>query len=171
MDYRRDLTKLHSYLRHSALIFSLALRKDFARKPAYWIEIYKTVQPTLTKYTVARQWGFSKGGELVQDSTTSSSVVSLNSALRDVNEQLEKKLATGWLLCESQYVTNPPLCDQHRNSKEQKEIIEWYAQKQIAHKEQEEKNIMEQLKIKDEDLPRGVRFKKSQKKRKAKAEW
>lgn len=165
---RRNLQKHHQNLRNSELIFSIPLRRDFARRPAYWVEIYRTNHPAakFNRYFMARQWGFVKkeSGEKIQDDTVHDPVMNLGDALTKAKVALDAKIEAGWLKCDDQYDQSPPvLCP----TKEEKSTIASYT----ADWDGDFDHTLKKMNIQKEDLPRSVKFKEAQKKRKAKAEW
>ena len=163
---RRDLQDLVPELRNSELIFSVALRKGFARKPAHWIEIYRSQRGTISRYLMARQWGFTKKetGEKIIGENVSRGDVELQTVFQRVKDVLDSKIEAQWLLCEGQYNVDPPTS--RPTTKEAKAIaaytFDWMA---------DFENTLESLRIKKEDLPRSMKFKAAQQKRKQKAEW
>lgn len=95
---RQKLTELDSRLKHTKLMFSVSLQRDFSKEPAYWIEVYKGTLPNSIKiYTVAIQWSFRRQGDLIEGHTfIDEHVRNLNSVARLLEMQVTKKIDDGW---------------------------------------------------------------------------
>jgi hypothetical protein len=163
---RRELQNEKKELRGTILIFSVPLRKDFARKPAYWVEIYKSTHPTakFTRYFVARQWSFVRSGETIQSESITRVILDLSSALDSAKSAIMAKLDAAWLLCEEQFDSSPPVVSPTK--KEDTAIASCLTDWNLGL----DKNL-EKLNVLEENLPQSVKFKRAQQKRKAKAEW
>jgi hypothetical protein len=164
---RRNLEEVKRELRGGVLIFTCALRKDFARKPAYWIEIYRVPRGPAVVYVAAKQWGFMKsGGEKVQDAACSNTLLSMKSAMNYVAKALEAKIEAGWMMCEEEFDSSPPATDPQgaEVSAIQMFCHDW-ENKQTLPKQHRTKVTRQKPKTPAE------KFKDAQQKRRAKAEW
>ena len=166
---RQALEYVDSSLRGGTLIFSLPLRRDFARKPAYWVEIYRTNVPNTkyVRYDVAKQWGFYKKDtkETVQDSTVIRAA-SFTAALSMMKGIAATKMNSGWIIVDDT-VDAPVLSP---TIEESVAIAAYMTNWLEGHEEKEQVEVIKKS-LKKEELPRPLKFKEAQRKRKAKAEW
>jgi hypothetical protein len=168
MSLRRELQHENVALRGGVLILSIALRKDFARKPAYWVEIYRTTHPTAKfhRYFVVRQWGFIKRetSETVQGENVMRPLTGLQSALSAAKESLDAKIEAQWMICEDQFDSSPPVI---APTKRESSAIAAYTADWAVDFDK----TLARMNVPESELPRSVKFKKAQQRRKAKAEW
>lgn len=163
---RRQLEKEVQQLRSSELVFSVALRKDFVRKPAYWVEIYAIKKGKYRVYCVARQWHFYKKdtNETIQSESVSPYINNFTQALNRAHNAIKAKTDNKWLICENQYNQDPAVVNP--NNEELLTINQVSSMWNFSAAVKESKTT-----IKKEQLPRSEKFKRAQRKRKAKAEW
>lgn len=161
---RRDLETVKSELKGSILIYSAPLRRDFARKPAYWVELYRTPKAKSAIYRVARQWGFTRGEdqEKIQDAAVSSPILSLKAALSYLTTAIESKIKVGWLVCDESFAPErprvAPTADEQKIIKSY--MMDWASE---AHGTS--------TTPKQNPITPAEKFKKAQRRRRAKAEW
>jgi hypothetical protein len=162
---RRHLEKTEKSLHNSSLIFSLALRRDFARKPAYWVEIYAVPKGRYRFYSVAKQWSFfrKETKEDIQNQRVFSPCNSLVKALENAFDVIQSKVENGWLVCEGQY-SDPVVVTP--NTEELVKIKDT-----ISNWDFDTHKPISSTQTKKENLPRSEKFKKAQARRRAKAEW
>lgn len=166
---RQNLVAVKNEVRGGVLVFSAALRKNFARKPAYWVEVYRVQRGPSNVYVVAKQWGFVKSeGEKVQDSSCSKAIPNIKSAMKYVGKVLQAKVDAGWMMCEEEFNASPPSVNPQGD---ENQIImlfcqDWENGLGIKQATQTKKRITKQ-----KPKTPAEKFKDAQQKRKAKAEW
>lgn len=96
----RDLDEHCKKLRHGVCLVTCSFMKSFARRPAYWLEIYKVPTKKHSSYIVARQWSFIRDGETVEGETLSAAYFSLNQATDHLAKLAQKKLEDNWIFHE-----------------------------------------------------------------------
>ena len=163
MSLRRNLQLIDRKLQGAVLIMCLPLRKDFARKPAYWVEIYrKTLIPAgKAQYFTARQWGFPKDRDVVQDHSVSYPS-DLMRSLAKVDNIFEKKVASGWIPVTPGENYDGPL--PAATDDEQDKISTYFAMR-FSKRSKAAEAVAKRY------LTTSEKFELSQKRRRAKAEW
>jgi hypothetical protein len=142
-------------------VASLGLTKSFSRKPAYWLEIYHSPKGKWgNSWYVARQWSFTKDGQVVEGQTLSNRFSVALSAIEHLRELLQKKLGENW------NVHNLTFDSAREIPKNEMTVIN--VLKELA------KDKAELLEVPSPPVvveTRATRIKNLQSKRKAKAQW
>lgn len=96
---RRDLTLVDKTLSGGKCLLTLSFEKSFARKPAYWLEIYRVpVRAAVTSYIFIRQWSFVRDGENVIGHAPGRRDFSLTVACEALLKIAQQKLEKNWIL-------------------------------------------------------------------------
>jgi len=107
---RRDLRPINDKLKHDpncVFVVSVALAKSFARKPAYWLDIYHSLYSAWGKaWFVGRQWSFQRDNQDITGEVVSHRFGTSGQALGMLQELLATKLSEGWKVHE---VINGPV--------------------------------------------------------------
>jgi len=87
-------------LKGTELVLSVALQKSFARRPAYWVDVYCQPRSKLPdQYFVALQWSFKRQTEVIEGHFVKAGpqlAVATTAAV--VQEQLETKVNEKWII-------------------------------------------------------------------------
>jgi len=149
----------------------VALRKGFAKRPAYWFDIYfKGNTPRAPdEWILTCQWNFRKAGEGdIKDHRIIYLSTSLVSVLDKIKERLRQKIEEDRWIIHSVKVTNP----YHETGFEKvfREVIKEFETIELGVASEEE---LEGIVVKPPEKPetKAERFQKRQAARKAKAEW
>jgi len=109
---RRDLPQVVNQLRNTTLIFKLALKRNFSKNPAYWVEIYRAGTGNTVFYYTVKQWHFLRDGETVEGEVIGSKITSLDHAISKADDYCNKKVIEDqWKIDETYICRDTPEAD------------------------------------------------------------
>jgi hypothetical protein len=167
---RRDLTLHDPLLSGGTCLLTLSFEKSFARKPAYWLEVYCVPAPKKTSaYFFTRQWNFVRDGENVVEHAPGRRNFSLPTACEEFRRIAQQKLSENWV------ISGPAIVDAEASTSEQHcvnnmltSLGTWINTNDLGvDSEAQAVNVSEPVQLRT----RAERFSAAEKKRKAKAVW
>lgn len=164
----RDLRLVEDKLKGLGCRFigTLGLAKSFARRPAYWLDLYHDPRSKWGDgWFVARQWSFQRDGTLVEGQTVSHRFGTPGQAMESMKELLQEKLDKQWKLHEIKQ------CAEHSSLSQMEETAFKLIHGMAS--QMEPGQVQAKVGAPAEAPPqnRAERMKSLQRKRQAKSEW
>jgi hypothetical protein len=148
----------------------LSFEKSFARKPAYWLEIYRVPVRNATAYIFTRQWNFVRDGENIIGQAPGRREFSLMRACEELLKIAKQKLEENWVLAGPAVVDKEAATsEQHGVNNALTQLGTWINNNELGvnSKAQGVNIVAEPIDPKN----RQERFEVAEKKRRAKAKW
>ena len=169
---RRDLTKELPALKNAECLLTLSLMKSFAKKPAYWIEIYKYPDVNATEmFCIALQWSFSREGKPVTGQVAKRSRASLHRTCDLLFDDTVKKLDDSWLVSGPALVHTSDQREQRAISNILHQLGKWVSNRNLGFSVEIDTDVEMNVSAPSRALSRAEKFEQAEKRRRAKAEW
>jgi hypothetical protein len=79
-------------LQHGVVVFSVGLRKEWAKVASYWVSLVAVKIGPLTFWHPARSWSFKKDGELIAEDIAGSRQTRPEQAFRAMKDMIQDKI-------------------------------------------------------------------------------